>query len=62
MSFDTTIPQANADLDAVPIRDNFNALKTLIDVIPAQKMLLAGRATLSGGDNSDVAWSLVSIA
>ena len=34
MSFDPTIPQANTDLDALPIRNNFNALKTLIDATP----------------------------
>ena len=54
MSFDPTIPQVNADLDAVPIRNNFNELKTLIDAIPAPKVLLAGRATLAGGETNVV--------
>ena len=47
MSFDPTIPQANADLDAVPIRGNFNALKTLIDAIPTGPQSPGGAA---GGD------------
>ena len=33
MAFDPTVPAVNADIDADPIRDNFNALKTLIDAI-----------------------------
>ena len=35
MPFDPTIPQENADLDAGPIRQQFNALKALIDAAPA---------------------------
>jgi hypothetical protein len=40
MAFDPTVPAVNANLDANPIRDNFNALKGLIDAIP----------TSAGGD------------
>lgn len=40
MAFDPTVPAVNADLLADPIRDNFNALKGLIDAIP----------TAAGGD------------
>ena len=46
MSFDPSIPAANTDLDANPIRDNFNALKTLIDAIPPPVAVLSGYAML----------------
>ena len=47
MPFDPSIPAANTNLDAVPIRDNFNALKTLIDAIPTSGQSPGGAA---GGD------------
>ena len=47
MSFDPTIPQANTNLDAVPIRDNFNALKTLIDAFPAGRLQSNNGETLT---------------
>ena len=47
MSFNPAIPAANDNLDAAPIRDNFNALKTLIDAIPTGPQSPGGAA---GGD------------
>ena len=45
MAFDPTVPAVNANLDANPIRDNFNALKGLIDAIPGPQ---SGLAMLDG--------------
>ena len=50
MPFDPTIPAVNADLDADPIRDNFNELKALIDAIPPPPTsLVSGQGVLDGG-------------
>lgn len=53
ISFDSTIPQANANLDAVPIRANFNALKGLIDAL-SLGTLKSGDGNLDGSGILDI--------
>lgn len=48
MAFDPTVPAVNADLDADPIRNNFNELKALIDAIPPPPTINSGSGTLDG--------------
>ena len=45
MPFDPSIPAANTNLDAVPIRENFNALKALIDAAGPPKLAGVGRVS-----------------
>ena len=35
MSFDPTVPRPGTPPESAPVRDNFNALKAMIDAIPA---------------------------
>src|SRR5689334_9060120 len=42
MPFDPNIPQENTDLDAAEVRENFNALKALIDALTAMTTPIGG--------------------
>jgi hypothetical protein len=49
MPFDPTWPPFNAELEAAPFRDQFNALKSLIDGLTAQVSALAAAQVPIGG-------------
>lgn len=48
MAFDPNLPQENTPLDAGEVRDNFNALKVLIDAVPAGPTGATGATGLAG--------------
>jgi len=53
-AFDPTQPVADSDLISAPIRDNFNALKQLIDAVPPGPVGPPGPAGSNGADGRSV--------
>jgi len=54
MAFDPSVPAVNADLDADPVRNNFNELKALIDAIPPTPQITSGSGVLDGSGILDL--------